>query len=70
MRRRTRVAVAHDVQPADAAHVPRSGMTSVASMRSSVVLPAPFGPSRPVIAPSAAVNETAVHGLHLAALAE
>src|SRR5258705_11216811 len=33
---------------------PASGVTSVASMRCSVVLPAPFGPSRPVIAPSAA----------------
>ena len=36
----------------------RPGTTSVASIRSTVVLPAPFGPSRPVISPSGAANET------------
>jgi hypothetical protein len=30
---------------------PESGRSSVARMESSVVLPAPFGPSRPKIAP-------------------
>ena len=39
-------------------------------MRSSVVLPAPFGPSSPVISPSGAANETPSTALHLAVLAE
>ena len=37
---------------------PLSGIINVASMRNSVVLPAPFGPSSPVMAPSPAVNAT------------
>src|SRR5258708_10879561 len=38
--------------------VPCEGFTRVAIMRSVVVLPAPLGPSSPVIEPSGAVNET------------
>ena len=38
--------------------LPWSGDISVYSMRSVVVLPAPFGPSRPVISPSRAVKLT------------
>src|SRR5688500_9256263 len=38
--------------------VPCVGATSVEIMRSVVVLPAPFGPRRPVIAPSGAVKVT------------
>ena len=37
---------------------PRSGFSSVYSMRSVVVLPAPLGPSRPVISPSRALKVT------------
>src|SRR6187397_773172 len=37
---------------------PESGRISVYSMRSVVVLPAPFGPSRPVISPSRATKLT------------
>jgi hypothetical protein len=36
--------------------VPASGMTSPASIRSVVVLPAPFGPRNPVTSPGAAVK--------------
>ncbi len=53
-----RVAVAHDVEARRRCAVPPSGTISVASMRSSVVLPAPLGPSRPVIWPSGATNDT------------
>ena len=38
--------------------LPRSGTISVVRMRNVVVLPAPFGPSRPVTTPSAAEKET------------
>jgi hypothetical protein len=38
--------------------LPRSGCISVYSMRSVVVLPAPLGPSSPVISPSRAVKLT------------
>ena len=38
--------------------LPASGRMSVYSMRSVVVLPAPLGPSRPVISPSRALNDT------------
>jgi hypothetical protein len=38
--------------------LPLSGITSVESIRRSVVLPAPFGPRRPVIARSGAVKAT------------
>ncbi len=65
-----REAVAQDVEVARRFAVPASGVTSVASMRSSVVLPAPFGPSRPVISPSGAMNETSSHRAHFALLAE
>ncbi len=37
---------------------PRRARTSVAIIRSVVVLPAPFGPSRPVVSPSAAAKDT------------
>src|SRR5512143_2239242 len=37
---------------------PRSGCISVYRQRSVVVLPAAFGPSRPVISPSRAMNDT------------
>ena len=52
-----RVAIAHDVESGDVAPPP-SGTISVDSIRSNVVLPAPLGPSSPVIDPSGAVNET------------
>ena len=48
-----------DTTPAMSA-VPVSGVTSVASMRRSVVLPAPLGPRSPVISPSGAMNETSL----------
>src|SRR5829696_3740509 len=38
--------------------VPASGVMSAASMRSVVVLPAPFGPSRPVMRPFGASKLT------------
>ena len=38
--------------------VPASGVSSEASMRNSVVLPEPLGPTRPVTAPARARNET------------
>ena len=38
--------------------LPASGFISVYNMRSVVVLPAPFGPRRPVISPSRAVKLT------------
>ncbi len=37
--------------------VPEVGTSSVVSMRMSVDLPAPLGPSRPKISPSSTVNE-------------
>ena len=46
--------------------VPSDGPMRPASMRTEVVLPAPFGPSRPKISPSPTVNErslTAVRDL-------
>ena len=49
--------VAGDVDPADRT-VPPSGRSSVASARTSVVLPAPFGPSRPTISPAPTRNDT------------
>ena len=45
------------------AHRPASGAMSAASMRSVVVLPAPFGPSRPVIEPFGASNADVAHGV-------
>ena len=38
--------------------VPWLGVMTVASIRSVVVLPAPFGPSRPKISPARTSNET------------
>src|SRR5256886_16764133 len=38
--------------------VPAVGLSSVVSMRSVVVLPAPFGPRKPTISPSPTVRST------------
>ena len=46
-RRRTGRLLAHDVVPENRAPSPRVGASSVASSSIAVVLPAPFGPSRP-----------------------
>ncbi len=46
--------------------VPASGMSSVVSTRTSVVLPAPLGPSRPRTVPLAHVEIDAVEGAHVA----
>ena len=45
------------VEPGDG-RVPAVGLSTVQSMRRVVVLPAPFGPSRPNISPGRTVNET------------
>ena len=45
---------------------PASGLSSVARMRTVVVLPAPFGPSRPRTVPSATVRSSAVERADLA----
>ena len=65
-----RVAVGDDVETVDARACRRPGSTSVAIIRNSVVLPAPLGPSRPVIAPSGASNVTPRTAVHFAPLAE
>ena len=52
------VRVAHDVVAADASPDPPSGRSSVARMRTAVVLPAPFGPSSPSTLPVRAVRST------------
>ena len=49
---------------------PLSGIMSVASIRRSVVLPAPFGPSSPVISTVGRGERHAVDGAHFAAAAE
>ncbi len=41
--------------------VPLVGGTSVVNMRISVLLPAPFGPSRPKISPPVTVKLTLIH---------
>ena len=50
--------------------LPASGTMSVASMRSSVVLPAPLGPSRPVICAVGRRERHVAHGVDFAVLAE
>ena len=57
--------VAQHVDAGDAA-VPASGRSSVARMRTVVVLPAPFGPSRPSTVPVCDVEVDAVERAHLA----
>ena len=42
-----RVGIGDDVEPEHARRLPPSGLSSVASTRTIVVLPAPFGPRRP-----------------------
>ena len=49
--------------------VPDVGASSVASIRSVVVLPAPLGPRKPKIAPSSTVEVDAADGLDVAGLA-
>src|SRR4051794_17936724 len=56
MARRTSLACVSTLAPATSA-VPPDGGSSVVSMRISVDLPAPLGPSMPKISPSATLNE-------------
>ena len=44
---------------------PASGRIKPDSMRSVVVLPAPFGPSRPVTVPSARAERHVAHRFHV-----
>src|SRR5689334_5969394 len=57
MRRRTPTGSASRSAPATVA-VPAVGRSSVVSIRSVVVLPAPFGPRKPTISPSATLRST------------
>ena len=65
MTRRISSAWVRTSKPATVAR-PASGLSSVARIRTVVVLPAPFGPSRPRTVPSSTIEVDAVEGADLA----
>src|SRR2546427_353919 len=58
LRRRRRAGAARTTSWPRIVTDPRSGVSSVAKIDSSVVLPAPFGPSTPTRAPRGTASET------------